>query len=400
MHASSQDASAPDREPVGPVLKLEELAPLESFIAEGRHSFRLLPSMEQSLRAIFESIRAAQRRVDVETYILSDDTLGNLLLDELARAARRGAKVRLLYDPLGCHTTPETFFERVASTGVEVRAYRRPDLGTLGDKLFPRDHCRIILTDRSAFTGGAAWNDKWLPCNLGGEGWHDVCSQIEGPGVEDVERVFEGRWHEASGAADGTHQLGTAGKYVELEIVADTPLRRGLVYERYREAIRRASHRVYIENAYFFPPRELLDDLAAAVRRGVEVQVVVPKRSDLAIIARAARARYESWIRAGLRIFEYEPVMTHAKFALVDDDWATVGTFNVNATSICLVNELNFIFKGRAFNARVADLFERDRQRCRELVVPPSPIGWDGLLDEANAQALLAFERAFCGTAR
>src|SRR6185436_10963869 len=116
-------------------------------------------------------------------------------------------------------------------------------------------------------------------------------------------------------------------------LIGDTPNRQTRVYDCYRWAIQSARRRVFIENAYFFPPPALLLDLYAAAARGVDVRIILPGASDLPIMQRAARAEFGSWIDHGLRVFEYQPCMLHSKFAVVDDDWCTVGTFNANATS-------------------------------------------------------------------
>jgi cardiolipin synthase len=336
------------------------LSPEEPLIETALHALRLLPGPTAILETIEGAVDRATARVFVETYIFRDDTLGRRFGERLAAAAARGVPVKLLYDPLGSQETDRTFFEELRRRGVDVRPYRRPGLkpGLLNP--FPRDHGRAIVVDDQAFTGGAAWGDQWLPRSEGGEGWHDVCIEIvRGPIVGDFAHLFEMRWREAAGSS-APCDLDTGEKYPDLVLVADCPAERAIVFQRHRHQIRTAKSRVWIENAYFFPPAPMLRDLAEAARRGVDVKVIVPEGSDLPIISRAARSEFAQWLSAGIAIFEYGQRMMHSKFAVVDDDWCTIGTFNANATSLAMANEVNLFVHDPRFVARAAELFERD----------------------------------------
>ncbi|WP_437967676.1 phosphatidylserine/phosphatidylglycerophosphate/cardiolipin synthase family protein [Sorangium sp. So ce260] len=345
-------ARAGASKPIGPILTAQ-------------HALTLLPGMEAVLGSIFRDVERAERRVDIETYIYRDDLLGSSFADVMGRAAARGVRARLLYDPLGSHETDAPFFDELRRRDIEVRAYRpmAPGLGHGG--LLPRDHSRVIVIDDHAYTGGAAWGDEWLPARRGGKGWHDVCMRLEGPCVDDFAFLFEQRWREADGGSEGLRDYATGRKYPDLELVADTPDDNARVYARYREAIRGARERIWIENAYFFPPAGMLKDLVDAAARGVDVQVILPGETDLPIIQRAARAEHAAWLDRGFKLFEYQRDVMHSKFALVDDDWCTIGTFNANPSSLSAVNEVNLFVFEPAFVAQVADLFSRDRADSR-----------------------------------
>ncbi|AUX27791.1 cardiolipin synthetase [Sorangium cellulosum] len=347
--------------PPGPADALAGVGPVQT----AQHALTLLPGMDAVLRSIFGDVERATRRVDVETYIYRDDVLGSSFADVMGRAAARGVRARLLYDPLGSHETDGPFFEALRRRGIEVRAYRPLAVLLGAGGLLPRDHARVIVIDDCAYTGGAAWGDEWLPKRRGGEGWHDVCMRVEGPCVGDFAFLFEQRWGEANGGPGRLRDFATGDRYPDLELVADTPDDNARVYARYRDAIRRAKERVWIENAYFFPPAGMLRDLVHAAARGVDVQILLPGETDLPIVKRAARAAHAAWIARGLRLFEYQRAVLHAKLALVDRDWCTIGTFNANPTSLSAVNEVNLFVFDPAFVARVADLFARDRADSR-----------------------------------
>jgi cardiolipin synthase A/B len=339
----------------------------ERPIVTAAHTLLLLPAVDLMLHAVFRDIERAEARVYIECYICIDDKLGTALGEALVRAASRGVRTRLLYDALGSHRANGEFFEKLRARGVDVRAYRPAKLAIAQRRFTPRDHSRIMVVDGAAYTGGAAWADEWMPESSGGGGWHDVCVRVVGPCVEDFARVFDQRWKEACGEADDLKDVATKDKYPDLELVADTPEHRNLVYLRHREAIRRAKRRVWIENSYFLPPAAMLQDLYGTVEHGAGAEIILPSSSDLSILKRAARSQYMSWLDHGLSIWEYEPRMLHSKFAVIDDDWCTIGTFNANITSLGMANEVNLFIFDPAFVARVARLFERDRAQCNRV---------------------------------
>lgn len=342
---------------------VEPPAPVDT----GTHGLVLLPEMEPTVRSLERAFAAAKRRVHIECYIVRDDRFGTWLVDRLAEAAGRGVEAKLLYDPLGSEETAPAFFAEAARRGIDVRPYRGPQVVLSSGAPFPRDHGRIFVVDDAAWTGGIAFRDEWLPARRGGEGWHDVSLQVAwGPVVEDFEHVFQTRWREAVGD-DVPCDVHTGDRHRDVQLIADCPRHATLVYDAHRRAIRAARRRIWMENAYFFPPAAMLKDLVEAADRGVDVRVMMPADSDLPIIEGAARAEYASWIRHGIRVFLYRKCMNHAKLAVIDDDWCTVGTFNANPTSMAMCNEVNLIVFHRAFVEAVAGHFASDLAHCEEL---------------------------------
>lgn len=321
------------------------------------------------LRSIFGDIERAQKRVYIECYIIVDDALGRMLGEALLRAAARGVETRVIYDPLGSHTADASFWEDLRKGGVFVRAYRAGDMMLGKGGLAPHDHSRIMVADDAGYTGGAAWAKAWLPKSQGGEGWHDVCVRVAGPAVDDFVHVFQQRWVEASGEVETLIDMDTKDAHPDVRLIADTTRRESLVYLAHREAIQRAKRRVWLENAYFFPSPPLLQDLYEAAARGVDVQIMLPDESDLRILKHAAWSEMGAWIEHGLVLWEYKPRMLHSKFAVVDDDWCSIGTFNANASSLDLANEVNLFVFDEAFVARVARLFAIDCERSERVTV-------------------------------
>ena len=172
-------------------------------------------------------------------------------------------------------------------------------------------------------------------------GWHDVCCSAEGPNVEDFAALFEQHWRQSraeTGISDFVGEVRDG-----LRLVSDAPVKESIVLGRYVEAIRAARRRVWLANAYFFPPRVLLEALLAASRRGVDVKIIVPGVSDVPFIQYAARAHYRRWMAAGLELWEYQQVVMHSKYAIVDDNWCLIGTFNANVVSVAFAIEVALV---------------------------------------------------------
>jgi len=302
---------------------------------------RIIGDMGRFADEVLARIARARRRVDVECFIVRDDRLGHALAGALSAAVARGVACRLLYDPLGCRKTSRRFFRALAATGVAVRRFGWVGALVVGKLLrrpAARDHARVIVVDDAAFTGGHAWGDEWLPAARGGEGWHDVCCGVEGAMVDDFSELFEQHWQQSTGGTAIADYVGAVRDGRRL--VSDAPVKESIVLGRYLDAIAAARRRVWIANAYFYPPPVLLEELVAAARRGVEVKIIVPGVSDVPFIRAAAQAQYRRWMAAGLELWEYQGVVMHSKYALVDDEWCLIGTFNANVASVAFAIEV------------------------------------------------------------
>lgn len=324
----------------------------------------LLCDMPEMLGVLYDDVAQARRRIDIECYIYASDSHGEGFAKKLCDAKERGVATRVLYDPLGSQKADVEFFKKMCTRGVDFRPYRPawPSLGR--GKLSPRDHGRIFLVDDIAYTGGAAWAKQWAPVDAGGGGWHDINLRVVGPVVADFAELFEQRWREAVDPELEPRDFDTRNRHPELRLVGDTPRREdSLVYEGHLDAFKRARRRIWMANAYFRPPPEMMQVLLDAAARGVEVKLIMPAISDLHILARAARSEYAKWIDAGMQVFEYQDVVMHSKYAVVDDVWCTIGTFNNNSTSLGAANEINVFIYRRDFVAVCAGQIEKDLAR-------------------------------------
>lgn len=327
-------------------------------VETARHRLVLYGETTPFWQDVEAALEAARGCVWVSTFIYEDDRLGRDFGERLARAAARGVDVRLLYDAVGSSAASSKFFESLAARGVRVKSYR-PWRLTRFWRYFPRDHGRLLLIDEMALTGGVNWRNDWWPAARGGGDWHDVSVAAWGPCVADFRVAYEQRWREADSLHEVSDHL-TSELEPDVELIADSPRSLPVIFERLCERIGRAERRIWMENSYCVPPRRLLRALSAAVARGVEVKLLQPAKTDLPIVQTLTRGDYPRWLEGGLKVYEYEPRVLHTKFAVIDDDWATVGTFNAISPGLWWANETNLVVRDCNFAAACAQVFELD----------------------------------------
>jgi cardiolipin synthase A/B len=327
-------------------------------IATTRHRLTLYGETEPFWADVELALESARHCVWLSTFIFHSDALGRQFGDQMVRAAARGLDVRLLYDSRGSSEADPQFFEQLAARGVRVKCYRPWRLARFW-RYFPRDHGRLLVIDEVAFTGGVNWREDWWPAARGGGDWHDVSASVQGPCVADFRVAFERRWHEADTLEKVADHV-TPGLDPDVALIADSPSSLPVIFHRLCERVGRAERRIWIENSYCVPPQPLLDALRAAAARGVDVKLLQPAQTDLPIVQTITRGDYRAWIEGGLRVYEYEPRVLHAKFAVIDDDWSTVGSFNAISPGLWWANETNLVVLDSAFAHALAQVFELD----------------------------------------
>lgn len=320
------------------------------------HSLRLVPGPAAFLDATRDALGNARRRAWVETYIVSDDAMGQTLADLLGGAAARGADARLLYDPAGSKDASDGYFADLERRGVKVRAFGHlPWLRLVRPGV--RDHSRLVVADDRAFTGGHNWAGSWAPQPMG-KGWHDLSVGVVGDVVEDMAAVYDRRWREARGG--WIRDYDSRRRYEDVRFLADGPHGRRRITAAHVEAFEGARRRIWLAHAYYLPARSFRRALYAAADRGVDVRLLLPGPTDLPVVRHAARAEYRHWLERGLRIWEFAPVVMHAKYAVVDDDWAAVGSYNAVPSSATVTLEVALAIRRPEFVAQLAAQFEED----------------------------------------
>jgi cardiolipin synthase len=348
---------------------------------------RLLENGEEFFPAVFEAIRAAQREVILETFILFEDKVGLALHAELVAAARRGVHIDMLVDGFGSSDLTPAFLGELTQAGVRVRTFD-PVTRFLGIRLnvLRRMHRKLVVVDgQHAFVGGINYSADHL-ADFGPEAKQDYAVQLEGPIVEEIHRFAVaaiGRklhWWNRAPALPALPALRMehphAGDVEAIFVTRDNVEHTTGIERHYRAAIRSARKRVLIANAYFFPGYRLLRELRRAARRGVEVHLILQGEPDMPIVKTAAMLLYEHLQRAGVQIHEYCKRPLHGKVAVVDDDWSTVGSSNLDPLSLALNLEANVVLRDAGFAGHLRKRLEHlIAHECRAADAPP-PSRW------------------------
>ncbi len=332
---------------------------------------RLLRDGIEAYPAMIDAIRAARRTVRLETYMFVDDVVGELFGRALAEAAARGVQVKVLYDALGSWGSKASFFAGLRAQGVDIQPFKPLSLSTGLFGLIRRDHRKILIVDGLvAFTGGVNISAKWAPAGQG-EGWRDDVLRIEGPAVQQLERCFVASWRLQ--LAHKFRDLRRKRRPIPHRIMGDVPITvlssRRSIHRAYLHAISRAKKSVMIAAAYFIPDRKMVAALREAALRGVEVKLILSGKSDHPFLTFGTRAFYDRLLDAGVQIHEWCHCVLHAKTAVIDGTWGTIGSFNLERISLWLNHEVNAVFADRRLGRELEESFERDCSACTAIEV-------------------------------
>ncbi len=346
----------------------------------------LLENGEAYFPKVFEALRQARREILLETFILFEDKVGHELQRILIEAAQRGVKVVVSLDGFGCGELSAGFLGELAEAGVTVQMFD-PASKTLGIRTnwFRRLHRKIVVVDATVgFIGGINFSADHLG-DFGSEAKQDYAVQVIGPAVADLHhfalaqsgrqvRTRRGwrRRQQRPSAWSSEHGDGL----VRL-IYRDNLQHRDDIEEAYIHALSKAQHRAVIANAYFFPGYRLLREIRNAARRGVHVQLIMQGQPDVLLAKLAARMLYDYLLKDGVVIHEYCQRPLHGKVALVDDEWSTVGSSNLDPLSLALNLEANVLIRDRAFNQQLYERLEvLSKNHCQTMPENRKPRLW------------------------
>lgn len=329
----------------------------------------LLENGEEYFERAFEAIAGAQQEVLLETFILFEDKVGMELHRRLVAAAQRGVKVQVLVDGYGSPGFSEPFLAELDKAGVTLRVFdpHRPLFG-MRMHIFRRMHRKLLVVDaKTAFVGGINYGADHLR-DFGPTSKQDYAVELQGPVVADIHAFAATSLRNGFGPLRPSPDVAASecGQARVSFAVRDNDRHTTDIERAYRDAIRAARQEVILANAYFFPGYGFLRDLRHAARRGVRVTLLVQGQPDMPIATSAARSLYRHLVADGVRIYEYGQRPFHGKVALVDDDWATVGSSNLDPLSLSLNLEANVFIRDPAFNQDLRQRLEQLRdQHCR-----------------------------------
>lgn len=330
-----------------------------------------------TFRAAFAAIDAAGHEVLLESYIIRDDSTGRAALEALARAAARGVVVKVLVDAWGSWATRSAFWEEMRRRGIAVRLFH--PLWTHWRHRSHRDHRKILVVDRQvAFVGGLNVADEYGSSRQSpssdDENWRDTHVRLAGSVARELAAVFQEGWTKAGGSPlELGPEPGARGDVAGARaLVVDTRAGRGQREQASMLAavVGGARERVLITNAYFAPGRGTVGPLGDAARRGVDVRLLLPGRSDVPLLRHAGHGYYEDLLRRGVRVFEYQPHVLHAKTLVADGYVSLIGSSNLDARSFRFNAECNVLVLDEATGLRMTAAFERDLAQSEEVRLP------------------------------
>lgn len=346
--------------------------------------------------SLLSGLESARESIDLETYIFQPDALGRQIESALISAARRGVKVRLLVDGIGALDWIERRSPELAPSGVDIRVYhpiralnllsrllmdlglkkRIPGKGSaVLARLNRRTHRKMCLVDeRRAWVGSLNIAANHCRSLVGNSAWRDTGAYVEGnTGSAELRAAFEYVWfrsHPLSGETRGRDHLSLKRKKVSLHPLVRVNYTRRMRWRRFYEftsRLRHAQRRIWITSAYLAPSAPVIRRLTRAARRGVDVRLLVPRQSDVFFMPWVATSHYETLRRAGVRVYEYLPCFLHAKSLLIDD-WATIGTSNMNQRSILHDFEVDLVLNKKRTLEEIERQFYEDLKLAEEIL--------------------------------
>ncbi len=342
-------------------------------LVAGNH-VRLLKDARENYPAWLEAIRSAERYIHFESYIIHEDDQGRMFAEALATKARAGVKVRLIYDWVGGLTaTSNKFWRALKAAGVEVRCFNPPrfdsPLSWLG-----RDHRKLLtVDDRIGFVAGLCVGQMWVgEPEKGIDPWRDTGVEIVGPAVSHLEQAFAQTWAECGEPLPETElvivsAIPSVGE-TPLRIVASVPNTAG-IYRLDQMIAASAKETLWLTDAYFAGTSPYVQSLRAAAMDGVDVRLLVPQATDLPVMRAISRSGYRPLLEAGVRVYEWNGPMIHAKTAVADGRWARVGSSNLNLASWITNWELDVVVEDARFGEQMEQMFLDDLANSTEILL-------------------------------
>ena len=338
----------------------------------GGNRVQALLNGDQIFGDMLKAIRGARSTITFESYIYWSGETGEQFTRALAERARAGVKVHLLFDALGSGRIDDKSVEEMKAAGVQVEKYNPWRWNTLAT-INNRTHRKIMVVDgRIGYTGGVGIADEWRGNAEDPQHWRDTHFRLEGPAVAHMQAAFMENWIEVTGQVlhgkEYFPALAEAGGEMAQFIVTSPGGGSESMQLMYLLSIAAAAKSIQLSAAYFVPDGVEIRALAAAVKRGARVQIIVPgQETDSPAVRRASRSTWGELLRAGVEIYEYQPTFFHCKVMIVDGLWVSVGSTNFDSRSFSVNDEANLNVYDRAFAGDQQRIFEDDLKRSKRI---------------------------------
>ena len=352
----------------------------ESPLTKG-NKVTLLADGQATYVAMFEAIQNARDHINLESYIIEDDETGRKFADLLLQKQAEGIQVNLIYDSVGSFSTPASFFQRLSDGGIQVVGFNPINPLKAREKwgLTHRDHRKILIGDgKVAIIGGINISKVYSSSPFKRKQnekapirWRDTDIQIEGPAVAEFQKLFLDTWLKQKGP-----KLSERNYFPDLKeegnalvrVVGSTPGQSNrITFIVYVSAITFAEHSIHMTNSYFIPDDQIVKALTDAARRGVDVKIILPGITDSQLAFYAQWYHYSGLLKSGVKLYEHSTSLLHAKTAVIDKVWSTVGSTNMDFLSLLNNDEGNAVILNHEFAVEMEKMFVRDLENSRQI---------------------------------
>ena len=352
----------------------------ESPLTKGNR-VTLLADGQATYAAMFKILQNAKDHINLETYIIEDDQTGRRFADLLLQKQAEGIQVNLIYDSVGSMKTPASFFQRLRDGGIQVVGFNpiNPLKAREQWGLTHRDHRKILIVDgKVAIIGGINISEVYSstplrrrPSEKAPIHWRDTDIQVEGQAVAEFQKLFLDTWHKQKGP-----NLSERHYYPDLKEKGNALVRvvgstagetNRIPFIVYVSAITFAEYSIHMTNSYFIPDGQIVKALTDAAKRGVDVKIILPGITDSPLALHAQRYHYSDLLKSGVKIYEHGTSLLHAKTAVVDKVWSTVGSTNMDYLSLLKNDEVNALILNREFAAEMEKMFVGDLANSRQI---------------------------------
>jgi cardiolipin synthase len=378
VHAVVAFGSAGGPPPIGDSLFARSMELYTGLRLTGGNAAQQLLNGNGTYPQLWRDLRSAKRTITVQMYYSQPGAVADTLAAVLKERARAGVRVLLVLDAFGSQNLSQEWADSLRHAGVELALLRQLHWYSLHNAS-DRSHVRVVVIDgQIGYTGGFGLADYWLGDGRHEDQWRETNVRFEGPSVMVLEAAFAAGWAECTGeliagvvffprAAFTTVDGGlNAGLFFSSPTTGSTPAERFVAL-----SIASARHSLYVTNSYFVPDDDFRKLLKQARARGVDVRILtVSDKTDVKTTWWAGRSRYEELLRAGIRIYEYQPTMIHSKTFVADGLWGTIGSMNFDNRSLAFNNESNFVFLDHTMGAEMDSTFMDDLTRSTEITLP------------------------------
>lgn len=336
------------------------------------NEIEVLRNGDEIFPSMLAAIRGAKKTINMESYIYWDGTVGRRFAEALAERSRAGVEVKLILDAVGSVQMSRALIDFMANNGIDLEWYHPLRWYTIS-RANHRTHRKLLIVDGSiGFTGGVGIADNWLGDADSPDHWRETQVRVEGPAVTQMQFGFMDNWVKSRGeiltGLDYFPKVPAGGPH-RTQVVKSSPSEGvSTVKLLYTISIVSAVRSIFITNAYFIPDRDTIRALEGAVRRGVVVKVIVPGEwTDVPVVRQASRWHYEKLLKRGIKIYEYQGTMIHAKTMVVDGIWSTIGSSNFDDRSFRLNDEVNVNVYAEDVAAKLEAMFQQDLARSIEI---------------------------------